>query len=186
MSPMIRQPLSTELALLGFLRQRPMHGYEIYQRLTDPAGLWVIWRMKQSQLYALLDRLEAEGYITATLKPQEARPPRKVFRLTKGGREIFLAWARSPVLHGRDIRLDFLAKFYFARREGPEVAEQLIEHQRTACWNWLTEQRSHARAIQDARSDEWLICQFRIGQIEAILAWLDKCADLVTAGPIPA
>ena len=33
MSPMIKQPLTIEHALLGFLRQQPMHAYEIHQTL---------------------------------------------------------------------------------------------------------------------------------------------------------
>ena len=33
MSPMIKQPLTIEYALLGFLRQQPMHAYEIHQTL---------------------------------------------------------------------------------------------------------------------------------------------------------
>jgi PadR family transcriptional regulator AphA len=181
-SPMTRQPLGTELALLGFLRQRPMHGYEIYQQLADPAGLWAIWRMKQSQLYALLDRLEEEGYVTATLKPQQSRPARRVFRLNKAGRDIFLKWVQLPVKHGREIRLDFLAKFYFARREGAKTATTLISNQREACQDWLAEQRLIAKA-QAAASDEWLISQFRIGQIKATLGWLDQCESLVRAGP---
>ena len=44
MSPMIRQPLTIEYALLGFLRQQPRHGYEIYQQLSDPTGLGLVWR----------------------------------------------------------------------------------------------------------------------------------------------
>ena len=31
--PMLKQPLTIELALLGFVRQQPMYGYEIHQRL---------------------------------------------------------------------------------------------------------------------------------------------------------
>src|ERR1700686_164320 len=101
MSRTERHPLAMELALLGFLRRRPMHGYEIYQHLTDPEGLWLVWRLKQSQLYALLLRLEAEDFITSTLQPQDAHPPRKFFKLTRAGRERYLAWVRSAVPHGR-------------------------------------------------------------------------------------
>src|SRR5438093_383044 len=62
MSPLLRQPLTVEHALLGFLQQQPMHGYEIYQHLAGLAGLGLVWQVKQSHLYALLDKLEADGY----------------------------------------------------------------------------------------------------------------------------
>src|SRR5262245_17657423 len=39
MSPMIKQPLTIEYALLGFLRQQPMHAYEIHQTLLRAEAL---------------------------------------------------------------------------------------------------------------------------------------------------
>ncbi len=178
---MIRLPLTMEHALLGLLRERPRHGYDIHQLLSDPAGLGAIWRLKQSQLYALLAKLETDGFVASTLKPQDTRPTRKVFRLTKTGREAFLAWVQSPVPHGREMRLDFLAKFYFARREGREVAGQLIELQRATCRDWLEAQRAQAEALRDSHLDEWIVHRFRIGQLEAILRWLETCEQTLSA-----
>src|SRR5262245_48213282 len=120
--PRVNEPLSTEFALLGFLRQQPMYGYEIHQKLLEATGLGLVWRLKQSQLYALLIKLEREGFVTVTLEHQEARPPRKMFELTEAGRNAFLDWVQQPVAQGRKLRLDFLAKLYFARFEGVEVA----------------------------------------------------------------
>ena len=181
MSPRLNLPLTTEHALLGFLRRRPMHGYEIHQHLADPDGLGLVWRLKQSQLYALLAKLEHEGYVSTTLELQDARPPRKVFQLTQAGHEAFLAWVQSPVPHGRKLRLDFLAKLYFAQREGPAVALRLIEDQRAVCRDWLTTQQQEAEALRGAHPYEWLVHEFRIGQIKAMLAWLDTCQEVLSA-----
>jgi len=172
---MIRIPLTVELALLGFLREGSLHGYEIHRRLSDPAGLGLVWKLKQSHLYALLARLEEEGYLTSTVKPQETRPPRKLFRLTKTGNGAFLDWVQAPVPHGRNLRLDFLTKYYFAEREGPKVLARLMKRQRTACQDWLRAQQALADAARDTRPYEWQVCQFRIGQIEAMLSWLNLC-----------
>lgn len=186
MSPMIRLPLTTEHALLGFLRRRPMHGYEIHQQLSDPAGLGLVWRMKQSQLYALLAKLEREGYVVATLEPQEPRPPRKVFHLTEQGCAAFEVWLTSPVPRGRELRLDFLAKLYFARQEGVDVVQRLVARQRRACLEWLDEQRRSAEQLRERHHFEWLVHQFRVGQIEAMLAWLDTCEQsLLVVEPAP-
>src|SRR5262245_54261762 len=126
MSPLIRLPLTIEFALLGFLRSGALHGYEIHRRLSDPVGLGLVWHVKQSQLYALLTKLEAEGYLSSSFKAQETRPTRKIYRLTKNGTDTFLEWVQNPVPHGRDIRLDFMVKFYFAQREGSKVAARLL------------------------------------------------------------
>ncbi len=175
MSPMIRQPLTVELALLGFLRHGALHGYEIYKRLADPAGLGEVWRLKQSHLYALLARLAEEGYLTSSIKAQETRPQRRQYRLTKIGRSTFLSWVQEPVARGRDIRLDFLTKYYFAEREGGVVAARLLRKQRVVCQDWLKQQQRQSEAAKDTRPFEWKVCQFRINQIESVLSWLDVC-----------
>lgn len=175
MSPLLQSPLTIEHALLGFLRQSPMHGYEIHQRMSDANGLGAVWRVKQSHLYALLTRLEKEGLVQSTVEPQGVHPPRKVFRLTVTGEEAFLEWVQSGVAHGRDLRLDFLVKFYFAQMEGVDVALRLVAQQRTICQNWLTRQQAVAASLGDDQSFERLVNQFRVGQIEAMLLWLDSC-----------
>jgi len=177
MSPRPSLPLTMEYALLGLLRGQPRHGYEIYRQLADPTGLGLVWRVKQSQLYALLAKLEQQGYVSQTLAPQDARPPRKVFALTETGRQAFLAWVQSPVARGRGFRLDFLAKLYFARQEGAAVAEKLLERQQATCQSWLAEQQTQAEGLSDARPFDWLVHQFRISQVKAMLDWLKTCQE---------
>jgi PadR family transcriptional regulator AphA len=175
MSPLTRQALTVEYALLGFLRGGPLHGYELHRRLADPAGLGQVWGLKQAHLYGLLARLEAEGYLTSRQQAQAARPARKLFRLTRSGKAAFLAWVQSPVASGREFRLDFLVKLYLAEREAPPLTAPLVERQRVALQNWLAAQEAEAaRAAPGSYAAR--VCQFRIGQTEAMLAWLDTCA----------
>jgi PadR family transcriptional regulator, regulatory protein AphA len=183
MSPMIKQPLTIEHALLGFLRQQPMHAYEIHQTLMRNEALGLVWHLKQSLVYVMLERLEAEGYITTSLEPQGSRPPRKILQLTPDGQATFAQWLVTPVGHGRDFRLEFLAKLYFASQDDPASATMLIATQQVACCGWLVDLRAQAGALSDARDYDWLVLQFRIGQIEAILAWLDICAANVIPAP---
>lgn len=170
--------MSTELALLGFLRCQPMYGYEIHQQLSNPTGLGLVWRLKQSQLYALLARLEREGYVATTIEYQDARPPRKMFELTDMGRRAFQDWVQRPVSQGRKLRLDFLAKLYFANLEGADVAMRLIEQQRITCHDWLRQQEEETGRLRH-RPYDWLVFKFRIGQIEAMLTWLDTCQEVL-------
>jgi PadR family transcriptional regulator AphA len=173
-------PLTIEYALLGFLCEGPLHGYAIYRQLSDPDKIGLVWQLKRSQLYALLAKLEDEGHLTSVLEPQDARPPRKMFELTESGRHAFLDWVQSPVLHGREVRLAFLVKLYFAQREGPEVAAGLVERQRKVCQGWLATHRARSQAARSSQPYKWLVHQFRIGQIEAILTWLNDCQEVAT------
>ncbi len=175
MSPLVRQPLTVEHALLGFLHERPMHGYEIYQRLAGLAGLGLAWQVKQSHLYAMLDKLESEGYIAGRQQAQDTRPPRRIFRLTGAGRKALRDWLSRPVSHGREIRLEFIAKLFFARREGPEWVNKLIAGQRDECAGWRDKLLVQAAASPGRGSFEWLVYQFRVRQVESMLEWLDLC-----------
>lgn len=177
MSPVLYTPTSVAWSLLGFLHQRPMHGYEIYQQLEAAQGLSLVWKLKQSQLYALLARLEAQGHVTHTLQPQETHPPRKVFTLTAAGREAFQAWVSGPVARGRDFRIAFLAKLYFAREQGPEATRQLVQRQREVCAAWIADYRAQLHALPADQDYAALVLRFRVGQIEAMLAWLDGILD---------
>jgi PadR family transcriptional regulator, regulatory protein AphA len=181
-----RASLSIEWSLLGFLAEEPMHGYEIHQRLSQAAELGLVWHLKQSRLYALLTRLEKRGYIDYTLEPQESRPPRKVYALTSEGKAALYAWLQSPVDHGRDFRLEFLAKLYFAQREGEAVLRALFEAQRGLCQRWLEQQQMALDALEQG-AFEWLVYRFRLGQVQAIVEWLDvsEAALLESNAPIP-
>lgn len=182
MSPLVRQPLTLEHALLGFLYERPMHGYEIHQNLASLAGLGLVWQVKQSHLYAMLEKLEGDGYITGKQQAQEMRPPRRVFRLTSAGRKAFRDWLSRPVSHGREVRLEFMAKLYFARRVGAAWVSQLVERQRQECGDWRASLLGQSAANAERGTFAWLVYQFRVSQVESMLTWLDLCAE---AAPEP-
>jgi PadR family transcriptional regulator AphA len=181
MSPMVKTPLTMEHALLGFLRDRPVHGYEMHQMLMEARELGLVWHLKQSQLYALLGRLEEAGYIDSTTEPQGTRPPRKLMSLTAEGRAAFELWLTLPVAHVRDFRLEFLAKLFFAGQDDPSITTALIERQRLACNDWLADLRSQLDAVSPERPFDSLVLQFRLGQLEAVLRWLDTCATTLIA-----
>lgn len=175
MCPMVRRPAGIELALLGFLSHSAQHGYQIHQMISEPGGLGLIWRIKQSQLYALLSKFEKDGYIRGKLETQDAaRPPRRVFQLTTSGRVAFRDWLQSPVRTPHLIRQEFMAKYYFARQEGKEQLIRLIDVQRIACQQWL---ENFKVKKAEYSSFKWRIYQYRAGQIKAALEWLDTCLE---------
>jgi PadR family transcriptional regulator, regulatory protein AphA len=170
--------LTVEHALLAILRPKPLHGYDIYKQITDPAGIWLVWRMKQSQLYALLAKLEKVGYITATLHAQEARPTRKVYELTNSGAQAVARWVATPVGRGRQMRMEFLLKLFFAQQDGSAAAVALLTAQREECHRWLA---AHHQQATTSPSFAAHVHQFRQQQIESWLAWLNSCQTMIEA-----
>jgi len=167
---MVRRPPGIELALLGFLQNGPQHGYQIHLILSDESGLGQIWNLKQSQLYALLAKLENDGYIEGELEmPVGAHPPRRMFHLTAKGITEYEQWVDSPVEIPRQMRQEFMAKLYFARQAGFERVRKLLDLQRTRCQQWI---ETYSLAKETQTDFVGLVHHYRRGQIQAMLDWL--------------
>src|SRR5512133_2952317 len=109
-----------QFALLGLLLPGATHGYELHKQLSDLNGIGLIWQVKLSNVYAVLEQLLEKGWLTATLLPGDSRPGRKMYQITGPGREAFAEWLGSPVTHPREFRQDFMVKFYFHQILDPD------------------------------------------------------------------
>ena len=104
---------SSEFALLGFLYEKPTHGYDLHKLITDPDGIGLIWNVKMSNLYAYLDKLDKKGYIHGTMQPGDAHPTRMEYQITNEGKTAFETWLDSIVQHPRDFRQEFMLRYFF-------------------------------------------------------------------------
>jgi len=167
--------MTMEYALLGFLHQKPMHGYEIHQRIQAGEEVGLVWRVKQGLLYTMLGRLEREGLVASAVEFQGARPPRKLFGLTAKGETLLQVWLQTPVRSGRDFRLEFLTKLYFAQQADTAVALTLLRRQIATSQTQLNRLAQIAAVSNLSDSFAGQVSDFRIGQMEAALAWLKSC-----------
>jgi DNA-binding PadR family transcriptional regulator len=166
---------SLDYVLLGMLTQQPRHGYELHKELCTLEGLGLVWHTKQAQLYAALDKLENQDFLSSRLITTPSHPPRKEYHLTEPGLKVFESWMLSPVEHGREIRQDFLAKFFFARLYGEETARQVIEAQRKVLEGIQARMESEGDAFSSTQTYEKQVYLFRMKQIQAFIDWLDTC-----------
>ena len=128
---------SSEFALLGFLYEKPTHGYDLHKLITDPDGIGLIWNVKMSNLYAYLDKLDKKGLIHGTMQPGDAHPTRMEYQITKSGKEAFESWLPSAVHHPRDFRQDFMLRYFFLLKYQPEKVNTLVKLQLDECRVWL-------------------------------------------------
>lgn len=166
-----------EYVILGLLKGKSMHGYEMFQQFQSGA-LGQIVHVEMSQLYAFLKKLERMAYIEADLEPQGMRPPRKIFHLTEKGQSTFLRWLTQPVEKPRDIRILFLVKLYFVQHYLPSQTLYLTEQQILACAHFLKRLESKHLSIIDPANDETFFNHFvlssRIHQTHSLLEWLHE------------
>jgi PadR family transcriptional regulator, regulatory protein PadR len=83
----------TEPSLLLLLRERPMHGYELIERLPEVAGGET--RVDMGNLYRLLRGLEDEGVVTSEWSADLPGPAKRTYELTDAGRALLDRWAKS-------------------------------------------------------------------------------------------
>ena len=77
-----------ELAILGLLKERSMHGYQLSKRLTDTLGGF--WRVSYGSLYPSLRRLEKDGAVEQVFDEQEVGRRKNVYRITDKGEDVFI------------------------------------------------------------------------------------------------
>jgi DNA-binding PadR family transcriptional regulator len=86
--------MSTRLVILGFLRGRPLYGYEIKHMIEQVMGDWT--NIAFGSIYFALRKLAEEGFIEKVGTEQEGgRPSRTVYQITDAGREEFMRLLRE-------------------------------------------------------------------------------------------
>jgi PadR family transcriptional regulator, regulatory protein PadR len=81
-----------EPSLLLLLRERPLHGYELIERLPEVAGEG---RVDVGNLYRLLRALEAEGLVSSEWSAELPGPAKRTYELTDEGRRLLDRWAEA-------------------------------------------------------------------------------------------
>jgi len=168
-----------EYILLGLIREEPAHGYALYEKLRSTAELSLIWQVKRSKLYYLLDKLETDDLLISSITSQDPYPDRKVFQITERGNDLLKKWMYSPVMSSRYVRLAFLSKLFFVIREDHELAKDLVTNQVEVCQSWLDNLERQHKNLEKTEFINSQVFLFRIGQIKAMLDWLNNLRDSI-------
>ncbi|AEV82305.1 PadR family transcriptional regulator [Actinoplanes sp. SE50] len=82
------------LAILGFLHDEPLHGYELKDRIRSLTGH--VRAVSDGALYPAINRLTAAGLLERRTEPGTSAAPRQMLSLTGAGRAELLSRLRSP------------------------------------------------------------------------------------------
>lgn len=171
--------MSTRLVILGLLRQRPLHGYEIKHVIEDRMGDWT--SIAFGSIYFALRKLAEEGMVdVAATERAGNRPSRTVYALTDGGRNEFLRLLRE--IWGRPERLYFatdLGLFFMDALPHEELAghidtrikrlKEILAH--------LTKHREDSLADPHVPRRARFIFDHSRAHLEAELAWTQSLAS---------
>jgi DNA-binding PadR family transcriptional regulator len=183
--------VSLELAILGFLSERPRSGYDLKTRCFDDAAK-PFWTADQAQIYRTLERLGDANLVAFTRRRQVGKPDRKVYEITSAGLDVLgsLLPEAPPLPTPRDT---FLLQLYFSAGLADAGIERLLADRRTMHQTKLDDLRE--RAIELSRDHalgerEHALRQAALaGAIaaeRAAIDWLDDIHESVADGLLPA
>lgn len=182
-----------ELAILGLLKEQPLHGYELKKRLGETLGS--LWGISYGSLYPALRRLEHDGSIesvepdvvptpmpaTGSLdgdlaaarmrRPvKSSRRTRKAYRLTEDGDARFSQLLLDDDTTGDDERT-FALKLAFCSHLDAEARLELLTRRRSA----LADRLARARRTSPGRGDRYTrsLFEHRTQSTQRDLEWID-------------
>jgi PadR family transcriptional regulator AphA len=96
--------------LLGLLEMEPMSGYDLGLSIRMSVGH--IWNESYGQIYPNLKKLAAGGFVTSKTEHQNGKPDRRIYSITKKGKERLAKWLAVPP-QPEIPRNELLLKFFF-------------------------------------------------------------------------
>ncbi|MDJ0596509.1 MAG: PadR family transcriptional regulator [Pleurocapsa sp. MO_226.B13] len=114
--------------ILATLNNEVHSGYDLWKKFSE--GTTHYWKASQQQVYRELTKLETLGAIAVEIVPQDGRPDKKLYRITKEGKEMLTEWIAQPS-EPTAIREEVLVKTLAAHLVSPEIiiAELKRRHQ---------------------------------------------------------
>lgn len=178
-----------EFAVLGLLRESPMHGYELRKRLNTSLG--VFRAFSYGTLYPCLKALVANGWLIeetggapegAPAAALTGRRAKIVYRLTASGKEHF----EELLAHsGPDAWEDehFGVRFAFFGQTSRDVRMRVLEGRRSRLEERLEKMRTSLTRTRE-RLDDYTLELQRHGMesVEREVRWLNELIESERAG----
>ena len=161
-----------ELAILGLLKEQPMHGYQLSRELAQQLG--GLWRVSYGSLYPTLRRLERDGAVEQVPGEAGGKGRRKlVYRITPAGEALFLRLLEEPPQEGQAEDARFRVRLAFFRYLPPETRVRLLDRRRAGLEERLEQLTAAIAAAADNDDYQRALMDHGRAATEADIAWLN-------------
>lgn len=165
-----------ELAVLGLLKEKPMHGYELKQRLGDQMGPF--GRFSYGSLYPTLKRLSAVGAVEAEFPKGETPRRKNVYRITEPGEQLFAQLLEESGPSVTEERNAFMLRLAFFRYMKPETRRRLLEGRRGYLQGRLQKMAASFKKMKDKMDDYSMeLMRYGVNEAEHDIRWLDDMLE---------
>src|SRR6266571_7639962 len=161
-----------ELAILGLLKERAMHGYQLKKRLADTLGSF--WHVSYGSLYPALKRLQREGAVEMIFPKEQVGRRKNVYRITKAGEELFADLLERA---GHEATEDngFSVRFAFFKYLKPETRIRLLERRRAYLEGRGSTLKDSLRTLKETLDNYALsLMNHELRTTEDDIRWLDE------------
>ena len=172
-----------ELAILGLLKEQPMHGYQLSRELG--ASLGGFWRVSYGSLYPTLRRLEKDGAVHGVADAETRARRRTTYEITEKGEKVFFELLQETPHDNSTEDTKFRVRLAFFRYLPPETRIRLLERRRATLEDRLSTIKDSLHGTRE-RVDTYTLALMEHGRnaTETDIAWLDGLiAAERTAGP---
>src|SRR5437762_12694369 len=160
-----------ELAILGLLKERSMHGYQLSKRLTDALG--GLWKVSYGSLYPALKRLEREGAVEPVFAKDDVGRRKNVYRITAKGEALFADLLQEAAPESwEDNR--FRVRLAFFQYLKPDTRLRLLEKRRAYLEGRLSQIKTSLSKARE-RIDNYTLSLMQHGEesTQQDIKWLD-------------
>lgn len=172
--------MALEHAILVSLTERAASGYDLARRFDASIGFF--WPASHQQIYKVLGRMQADGWVESTTLAQAGKPDKKTYSITDTGRAELTRWGAlaSP---REAVRSDFAVKLRAfidpaALRE--DTQSRLADHRARLEGYLASAERFYPEpgSLKGADLGGWLALRGGILTEEQGIAW---CEEILTA-----
>ena len=139
-------------AVMAALLEGEASGYDLAKAFD--ATVANFWMSTPQQLYRELDRMEAEGLVTARVVEQKRRPNKRLFSLTEAGRMAVHAYTAEPLGKPAVIRDELLVKVQCLDAGDVEAVRTAIAERTEWATAKLARYERLRQRLLDGRSEE--------------------------------
>jgi DNA-binding PadR family transcriptional regulator len=174
---MAKRSSSSMEVLLGLLEMEPMSGYDL--GLSIRASVGHIWNESYGQIYPNLKKLAASGFVTSKAERQKGKPDRRIYSITKKGRDRLTKWLAVPP-QPEIARNELLLKLFFGAQAAPGLlirfVELMVERERVVLDELARLEREEIAQNQRYPGAPYWKMAARFGQMElaAHLRWAEE------------
>lgn len=179
--PTRTEPSLPEWAALGFLCERPAHGWAIARALAPVGEIGRVYSCTRPLTYRALGQLREAGLVEVKgTVASQAGPARTTLGPTRRGRAAFARWLGSSIEHVRDLRSELMLKLLFHERGG-QSPEPLLREQALAL---VATERVLEEQLDAAVGFEDTLVLWRLSVVRAALSFVEALLDRRTVEPI--